>query len=54
MTYGGVYYSACTSDTYSWCATSTNYEGGSYLTYAYCGYGKLKNFEAVCTKNHFV
>ena len=37
MTYGGVYYEACTSDTYAWCATSTTSYGGSYSTWAYCG-----------------
>ena len=39
MTYGGVYYSACTDDNYSWCATSTSSEGGTYTSWAYCGYG---------------
>ena len=38
MTYGGVDYEGCTSDTYSWCATSTD-SSGYYSTWAYCGYG---------------
>ena len=44
MTYGGVDYEGCTSDYYSWCATST-YDSGSYKTWAYCGYGNSNEDE---------
>ena len=46
MTYGGVNYEACTSDTYSWCATSTD-SSGSYSTWAYCGYGNSNEYNCV-------
>ena len=36
--YGGVSYEGCTSDTYSWCALSTD-SYGNYIDWAYCGYG---------------
>ena len=38
MVYGGVYYEKCTSEEYSWCATSVD-SNQYYSTWAYCGYG---------------
>ena len=38
MIYSGVEYLACTSGSYSWCATEVS-DSGSYTSWAYCGYG---------------